>query len=499
MTNDTSGPRTGSRRPEPLRPQRRRPGRQRLTRRERRGWAALTVLAALCGATPSQASSAHPVPAEQRTAPDTVRVILHERIAREGGVGLVAGHVTDAGTELHAAGRRAAAGPGPVDGRTVFEVGSLSKVFTGMLLADMAVRGEVGLEDPVASHLPDSVRVPTFDGAAITLLDLATHTSGLPRIPDNLPFTDLNDPYRGYEVPHLYAFLAGHELTRRPGSGFEYSNLGMGLLGHALAHRGGASYETLVRERILEPLGMEDTRITLNPSMEGRRASGHSPDLEPVPNWNMGVLAPAGGWHSTGQDLLRFLEALLDPPVGRWAEVAALAMEPRREAGGAGLRIGLGWHMLEGNGNRVVWHNGITGGYYAFVGLDPTATRGSVVLSNAQLGIEDIGFHLVDGDAPIRHPPDPRAAISLEEEVLEEYVGRYQVSGEFVIEVVREGEELYVQATDQPRFRTRASSPTRFQVPAVEAEIEFTLDPTGSVTGLVLHQGGAATPARRID
>src|SRR4029453_3090616 len=136
--------------------------------------------------------------------------------------------------------------------------------------------------------------------------DLATHTSGLPRLPS--PFTPKNpaNPYADYSVEDLYRFLSSHELRRDIGSQYEYSNLGGGLLGHVLARRAGMDYEALVRARITGPLGMNDTRIVLTPEMRGRLAAGHNAALKPVPNWDLPTLAGAGALRSTVNDLLKF-------------------------------------------------------------------------------------------------------------------------------------------------------------------------------------------------
>jgi CubicO group peptidase (beta-lactamase class C family) len=397
-----------------------------------------------------------------------------------------------------AAGGRAGEGSPAVNDQTVFEIGSVSKVFTTTLLAEMVIAGEVALDDPISEFLPDSVRAPSRNGRQITLLDLATSSSGLPRLPDDFTPADPTNPYADYEVRHLYAFLSGYMLTRDPGASYEYSNLGMGLLGHLLALRAGMSYEDLVIRRILTPLGMRDTRITLTPAMSGRLATGHGADLEVVGNWDIAVLAGAGGWRSTTTDMLRFLAAAVTPPPGSLGRALRMAMEPRRPAGSPVLRIGLGWQVLERNGQRIVWHNGETGGYHSFLGLDPASGANVVVLANSATDIDDIGLHILDSSIAVRHPPPPRPAVTVDATVLERYVGRYDLAPEFAIDVTREGNALFVQATGQPRFRVFAASPTMFFLRVVDAEVGFTVDASGTVTGLVLHQGGQATPGRRL-
>ena len=201
--------------------------------------------------------------------------MLAERIAARQDVGIVVGLIEPQGRRIVAHGSMAQGDAQPVDGDTLFEIASVTKVFTTLLLADMVRRGEVALDDPVAKFLPPDVKVPER-GRAITLEDLATHTSGLPRMPSNFAPRDWANPYADYSVDQLYAFLSDYTLTRDVGTQYEYSNLGMGLLGHVLARRAGTDYETLVGSRIAKPLGMDGTRIALTPKLRARLATGHN-------------------------------------------------------------------------------------------------------------------------------------------------------------------------------------------------------------------------------
>src|SRR5690606_29377013 len=191
-------------------------------------------------------------------------------------------------------------------------------------------------------------------------------------------------------------------------------------------------------------------------------------------------------------------KAALAPPPGPLGQAFTMAMTPRVPAGRPGLRVGLGWHMLERDGRQIVWHNGQTGGYHAIVALDRASGANAVVLANTAANIDDIGFHLVDASRPLRHPEPPRPEVEVDPTVLERYVGRYEVTPALAIEVTREGSALYVQATGQPRFRAFAASPTQFFLRVVPAEIRFTVDDSGMVTGLVLHQNGRDMPGRRV-
>ena len=186
-----------------------------------------------------------------------IQAILADRIDRaKRSVGIVVGLIDVDGTTVVAHGRRGSDDPTLPDGDTVFEIGSVSKVFTAILLAEMVAGGEVAIEAPASSYLPDSVRIPGEEDDPITLYHLTTHTSGLPRMPDNFSPADRSNPYADYSVQQMYDFLSGHELARAPGETAEYSNLGVGLLGHILAEVEGSDYETLVKTRITGPLEM---------------------------------------------------------------------------------------------------------------------------------------------------------------------------------------------------------------------------------------------------
>ncbi len=438
-----------------------------------------------------------PLHAQWTAPPDSaLRAMLTDRIAREGSVGLVLGVIENGAPRLAAAGTRDGAGTAPVDGGTFFEIGSISKVFTGTLLADMILRGEVALDDPAQQYLPDDVTLPTFQDEPITLRHLATATSGLPSIP---PIDQLDpvDPYASFTAEKLYAFLNSTTLMRAPGTQYVYSNLGMGLLGHLLARRAGKSYEMLVTERILAPLGMTETFITLPDSLQHRMAEGHGHDLDPTAPWHFDVLAPAGGWRSTPHDMLRFLAAAATPPTGPLGDALRLAMTPLQQAGAPNLRIGLAWHVLERGDRRIVWHNGETGGFHTMLAADPATGANALVLSNSAASIDDIPFHIVDPTFPLTVLPAPRPTIVVDEAVLARYVGEYTLAPGMVFDITREDDRLYAQLTGQPRFRLFATAPNRFFYKVVEAELVFTTNDAGLVTGLVLHQNGREAPAER--
>jgi len=462
----------------------------------------LSLAALLAAATPAAAQPASPVPSDGE-----IRKILAGRLgARAERIGIVVGVIEPSGRRIVAHGSM---GEGrAVDGDTVFEIGSTTKVFTALLLADMARRGEVALSDPVAKYLPPAVKMPGRGERAVTLEDLARHRSGLPRLPSNLDAAKnpLN-PYADYTVAQLYEFLSGYALPREIGAEFEYSNLGVGLLGHALSLAAGKDYEALVRERILDPLGMKSSAITLSPELKSRLAPGHNDRFQPTPNWDLPALAGAGALRSTANDMLSFLAAHLGYADSALAPAIGTALG-KRTPSNLGMEIGLGWLMQPRAGSEIVWHNGGTGGYRAFAGFDPKAKTGVVVLASVSTpaGVDDIGFHLLDPsskllphDSPLVAPPPEHRAIALTPEVLERYVGKYQfVPGVFVT-VTRQGGQLSAQLTGQPAFEIHPEGETDFFLKVTEAQVFFRKDDQGRVKGLVLRQLGRDQFAGRIE
>jgi CubicO group peptidase (beta-lactamase class C family) len=432
-----------------------------------------------------------------------VRKILADRIdGRHQSVGIVVGLLDSSGRHIVSYGAVAKEDKRPPNGDTLFEIGSVTKVFTSLLLADAVQRGEVALSDPVAKYLPAEVKVPERGGKKITLADLATHTSGLPRLPSNFMPKDAANPYADYTVQQLYDFLSGYTLTRDIGSKYEYSNFGAGLLGHALARRAGMSYEALVRTRILEPLAMKNTAITLSDALKQRLAAGYGPTGERAANWDLPTLAGAGALRSTANDLLTFLAAELGLVKSPLAAAMTAQLATRRPTGNPNLEIALGWHVLKTPaGQEIVWHNGGTGGYRSFIGFDRTKQAAVVVLSNmfTAAGVDDIGRHLLDPASPLLEPAKMPKEIALDEKTLERYVGRYELVPGIVITVTREGSRLFAQLTSQPRAEIFASGERDFFYKVVDAQITFVADDQGRVTGLVLHQHGADTPGKRLE
>ena len=431
-----------------------------------------------------------------------VRQILVDRIDRDRqSIGIVVGLVGPTGRRVVAYGALEKGDSRPLNGDTVFEIGSVTKVFTSLLLADMAARHELALSDPIAMHLPSELKTPTRNGQSITLTDLATHTSGLPRLPTNLVPANRDNPYADYTVEQLYGFLSSYTLTRDIGSQYDYSNLGGGLLGHLLARRAGMSYGALVQARITGPLGMTSTSIELSAEQRGRLAVGHNAQLNAVPNWDLATLAGAGALRSSTNDMLTFLEANLGVTKSPLAPAMASMLTVRRPTGSPGLDVTLGWHVFNRGGRDLVWHNGGTGGYRSFVGFSPVEGVGVVVLSNTSTtaGVDDIGLHLLDSRRPLLKAPQTHAEVPAKPSLFDGYAGQYQLAPNFVLTVTRDGDRLFVQATNQPRFELFAEGDKDYFLKVVDASVTFVTDDHGHATAAVLHQNGANVTGKRVE
>lgn len=422
---------------------------------------------------------------------DEVRNVLRERIDRaHQSVGIVAVSFDPARDQIVAYGRSGAANDRPLDGDTLFEIGSITKVFTALLLTEMVTRGEVALDDPVSKFLPDTAKMPARGGKQITLLDLATHTSGLPRIPAGIPALGDN-PYAAYTVAQLYEFLSGYALRFDPGTHYEYSNLGFGLLGHALALRAGNSYEDLLVARVCEPLQLHDTRISLTDSMRQRLCQGHDSNLRPTPNWDLPTLAGAGALRSTANDLARFMKATClsaaDAPL---RQAIDMLVQTRRPTNLPNTEVGLGCFFRTANSDDIIYKDGETGGYASFAGFSTKLRSGAVVLSNSTNLVNDIGFRLTNPVYRIaQYPPE----VSVDPAVLAAYQGVYEMSPKFSLTIRADGGRLFVRGTGQPEFELFAESENRFFMRFVDAQGAFLRDKDGAVDRLLWHQNGRYT------
>jgi CubicO group peptidase (beta-lactamase class C family) len=295
----------------------------------------------------------------------------------------------------------------PVDGDSVFFIGSVSKTFTSLLLAEMAECGDVQLDEPLAQCLPESVRVPAYNDKPITLFHLAAQSAGFPINADNMTGADAREQYETYDVEKMYEYVRTFELSREPGAEFEYSNVGMALLGHALSRRAGVSFDALVVERICRPLGMTSTAVTPTADMKSRLAMGRDEQGRSTGPWQLDAYAPAGSVHSTANDLVKYAAAQAGNTRSSLSRAIDLTHVIRHEGakrvGGDAPKVfgrtAMPWmdcDAVQPPGMQLLGHAGGAGSHHAWVGFDMNQHRGVVVLTtDNSLSVEAVGWTLL--------------------------------------------------------------------------------------------------------
>jgi CubicO group peptidase (beta-lactamase class C family) len=425
---------------------------------------------------------------------DDIHKLLAERM-RHNGVGTVVGVIEPSGTRVVSFGRSGAPDGRALDGDTVFQMGSLSKTFVGLLLADMVRRGDVALDDPAQKYLPAGVKMP-LRGRPITLIDLSTHRSGLPSMPDNFRAEGEPNPIEAYTVDDLWQFLSRYQLPREPGEKFEYSNTAVSLLGRLLAMRAGKKdYETLLKERVLEPLGMRSTAITVSASMRARLAPGHGYYLTPVHDPEMKTIQASGSVRSTANDMLRYIGAYLaDNSRSPLADSMALQLRTRAAQSPPGMS--LGWFVDNVEGREIYTHEGGKAGYRTAVSFDLRTRTGVVVLQNARTDDRPtaIANYLLTGHAlpPAPAAPPPKPIVKLPPDTLKRYEGHYRAKDGMVTVLARQGQLLVVYRAGSPGLDFAASNEREFFYVSGNDDIAFELNGKGVVTGLRIYPDGKA-------
>lgn len=377
-----------------------------------------------------------------------------------------------------------------------FEIGSISKLFVGVLAAEMLARGEVKLDEALSALLPAGTKPPTVEGRVITLADLLTHTSGLPALPTRFRPKLLTDPYADLGPEVLYGSLADARLAASPGSRYAYSNWAFLMLSDLLARRAGKPYDELLVERVLKPLGMNDTVVARNERLVvGRMANGLI-----AAHWNVPVaFAGAGGLRSTLDDMLIFARAVLgETPASAPPSLLSALARSREPLFTASPRIdiGMAWHLRKRDGDSVIaFHSGMTGGFSASLIVDADKRRAAVVLADAATGLEDLALRLVDGKTPLAAP---RRAVALDLPAARAAAGRYELAPGFVLTLSLDGERLMAQATGQGAFELRQDSTGDYYAQVADILIRMQRDGEGRATALTLLQGGGAMPGKRL-
>jgi len=428
-----------------------------------------------------------------------LRAALEQRFKNDRTGACVAAAVIDSGTTASAYFCADPNSQRSYDEHTAFEIGSNSKPMTAALLAEFIARGEVTLNDPIAKLLPLGTSVPSFNGRQITIGDIVTHTSGLPAIPSQYRMADINNPYAGVTERDLLGALAATQLTRAPGSQWEYSNFAMMVLSYALAKRSGKDYETLLRERLLAPLGMNDTYVAKRPPRV-RLAQGHLANAMPTVPWDFPAdMAGVGGVRATLPDMVRYLEGELGT---RESEITpALARTQQQVAKVGDHTMGMNWEVLStaniANGHTIIMHGGGTGGYSSFVAFDRAAKRGTVLLSDTALtdlgGLVTLGLHLLDPSVPAGAP---RIVATADAKLIDAVVGNYRLQSGLGMELRRKGDALTTQADGQPEFEMGYDNAGDFYPLQFDALLRPKRKADGTYTFTWFQLGGALEAER---
>jgi serine-type D-Ala-D-Ala carboxypeptidase/endopeptidase len=416
--------------------------------------------------------------------PGRVEQVIRDRVASGVNPTIVVAVVDGDKSAIYAFGKLDT-GATPTDA-TVYEIGSVTKTFTATLLADAVIKGQLRLDQPLSTLLP-GFTIPSLDNKVITLANVAEQNSGLPPLPTNLNPAD-PDPYADYDVVKLQQFLASYKLPRAPGASYEYSNLAVGVLGYALGQHAGSGYPALVNRMIFEPLHMKNSYVPDSKAGTSGSAGGHDLTGKAVPGWYFDALTAAGGIRSTGADMLHYLQAnmgLLASPL--WPAMQ-LAQVPRASTTMPDNRIGLIWMTLHKDGGPdIIWHNGMTSGYASYIGFTADRKHGIVILTNAQLPVDDLGFASLRTDWPLAPPPK---TITMSATELSAYQGVYQLDPKTAFTVTVSKGALMVKLADQPSLHVYAHAKDHFFYRVVDAQLDFERDGAGKVVALVLHQDG---------
>lgn len=329
---------------------------------------------------------------------DQIKAILKEAVSSKRSKSIIVGIIDSNGRRIYSEGVISDQNPVRPDGNTIYEIGSITKVFTSLILADMSLKGTLNLQDPISKFLPQKVKSPTKNGREITLLNLSTHTATFPRFPYNADPKNIDDPYADYAINKLYEYIAAYQPDIDFGSKWRYSNTAYGLLGNILtsvAHK--KNYEALVIDEISKPLKMKSTVVSLTPALLKNTAIGHSESGQPAPFLNLSSLDGAGAFRSNVNDLLTFAAANLGWIPSDLQEAMELTHKSqiKKEAGGIDYAT-MGWTLWQDKGRNIVFKDGGTPGYRTFIGIDKVKKIAVVVLSGSNNGITDIGSHILD-------------------------------------------------------------------------------------------------------
>ncbi|MEL4308002.1 serine hydrolase domain-containing protein [Joostella sp. CR20] len=419
--------------------------------------------------------------------PENVKKEIQYRVTNKINPSIAVGVLDSAGTHYYVHGYKDVANKVKADENTLYEIGSITKTFTGLLLAKFNVTDSLDLKTPANNLLPDSIKLTDKKGNNVTLKSLSTHSSGLPRLPNNLDLQNQLDPYASYTRNDMYSFLS-HYIPKTVDKNFEYSNLGAGLLGELLATYKKDSYKNLLQKNILTPLALNNTFLKVPEAQTSNYAKGYIGNNE-VPHWTFKAMAPAGGLKASIKDLLKYGKSYLNPenPLAKAQKVATTTQFTDQEM----QKHGLGWFI---NNEQVIFHGGGTGGFRTFLAVDKKNKRVIAVMTNSGSSpAEDIAEHLID---PKKKPLDTaHKVVDISAEELIAYEGNYLNDGlGLSYDFIALENTLQAQLSGQPEFPVYYQGESTFFYKVVKAKIVFERDENNTVVGLTLYQNGQEIP-----
>lgn len=451
---------------------------------------ALVPLVSLALLTPSMAGAALPTNAEVEA------VINKHLIANNLAKGVAVALVDAKGIRVVTAG--VARGDAALKADDLFEIGSVTKTFAGLLLAIAEEKGEAKLDDPVEKFLPSGMKLRDTAGEPLRMVDLATHRSGLPRLAGNMTPKNSKNPYADYTEADLLAFLKSFSATRARNAQYEYSNVGFGLLGYALVRAAKAeSFDALLRERVFKPLGMSNT--TADPLRFAERLTQpHDTNGRPTQAWDLPIAhAAAGAIRSTAGDMGRYAEAiagLRDTPLASAIKTATTT----REQGPNRINpIGLAWMRVPFDNRQIMNHDGGTFGSSSSLMVDRDAKEGVFIVANSSTRLFDIALHLLDRRHNITPREFPKQA-AVNADVLARYPGTYKLNDKMNVVIRVVDGKVTAQATGQGEFEMFPENDTRFFAKVAPIVITFGDIAEGKAGSFLLEQSGAKLTARRV-
>jgi len=424
-----------------------------------------------------------------------IQTVNHKINTEKVGLGAAIVVINGDKTEFHNFGLSRLENQAKVNTKTLFEIGSITKTFTATALASMVKEGKVKLNDPVQKYLPATVSLPIKNNKPITLLSLANHSSGLPRLPTNMLMTDQLDPYADYTTELMYEFLNNHQLQYEVGSHQEYSNLGYGLLGHVLTLIDQKTYQGVINERVLKPLGMSNTFVDIPQSKQNDLSNGHNAQLEKTKHWHLETLAGAGALKSTIEDMAIYLKANLNKQKLPNEFELTQALTAKNDT--PQTKISLAWLHNSSDNKDFLMHDGGTGGFRSFIGFDKKNKKGIVILANTVFDMNEVGFHYLNNSLDTIKLIAPKS-ITLTSKQLTKLNGRFELVPEFVLSITNDKEQLYVQATGQQKLPLTAISATEFVNNQVKVKIAFEVDEQNTALSLTMYQAGQALPGVKL-